>query len=518
MRQTRRSPAKRCLQYAQLLCIAVASAWLGFVAAAASGAWGGPPAPALPPGSRGPPATARPPALTGARPLELTRLLPQDAPAMVWESVTLTGHPPLVCRSDTNGAPDFEGKDVPPQVRRPAFFFPDGARAYSPLDFVTKTSDAIKDVVLAIMGSPGQPWQDGGSGGMMCRASAVTAPYWCFSSLRAFNRGRVLMVDAGWTAAGYYALLSSSAAAGGAEGWLAIVVDAQPECGMWARTARDASGLQERISVVTALPWEETGGTVDVPARTACTGTSTQGGWLPTPADEVRQSYTAQYNGSHAHEEALAVPVVDLLSVVRHHAPPLRGDAAMPDALVLLLKIDARGYEAKVLAGVRPLIAAGRVLNMLVRVNKQHSAAALGLRSAVDARTAWAAGRQTPQTTGLLDAAMGHEGLGEDRGCKIGEEDNEMVSAHLVEQIVRPLLAAGFEMLVADRGWWAAQDPFRPPERRADGEWRKGTEPGNERTHDGATLESWSRALNRRGEVDLWFYLRADAGGTRLPP
>ncbi len=62
---------------------------------------------------------------------------------------------------------------------------------------------------------------------------------------------------------------------------------------------------------------------------------------------------------------------------------------------------------------------------------------------------------------------------------------------------MRALLTLGYEMLTADRGWWAAQDPFDAA--NADGP----ATPGR------PTLREWAGKV-MRNELDVWFYLPAD--------
>jgi len=49
--------------------------------------------------------------------------------------------------------------------------------------------------------------------------------------------------------------------------------------------------------------------------------------------------------------------------------------------------------------------------------------------------------------------------------------------------------------LVADRGWWAAQDP-----------WRKKNIDRFKPLSDATTLEGWALKFTLVGEVDIWAY------------
>ena len=78
----------------------------------------------------------------------------------------------------------------------------------------------------------------------------------------------------------------------------------------------------------------------------------------------------------------------------------------------------------------------------------------------------------------------------------LDEAENSSV-ADVYVGIVQQFLELGYEVLVADRGWWAAQDPWKPEVHAQD---------AAARLPDGTSLQSWAAALTRRGAVDVWAY------------
>ncbi len=66
--------------------------------------------------------------------------------------------------------------------------------------------------------------------------------------------------------------------------------------------------------------------------------------------------------------------------------------------------------------------------------------------------------------------------------------------------IVQQFLELGYEVLVADRGWWAAQDP-----------WRAKNIDRFVPLSDGTTLEAWALKFTLVGEVDIWAYRQPNA-------
>ena len=90
---------------------------------------------------------------------------------------------------------------------------------------------------------------------------------------------------------------------------------------------------------------------------------------------------------------------------------------------------------------------------------------------------------------------------GQSRGLEISDEENAQLSAELAELVRTRLVARGFEVLVADRGWWSAQAPFTAADQPA---------------VDGMTIDEWAERLNRRSEVDIWAYLPATRAGSAM--
>jgi hypothetical protein len=97
-----------------------------------------------------------------------------------------------------------------------------------------------------------------------------------------------------------------------------------------------------------------------------------------------------------------------------------------------------------------------------------------------------------------VGAAVPTGAAGADRGLEISDAEDAELSTEIA-RLVRSLLARGFEVLCADRGWWSAQAPFTPDGGPAS---------------DGATVEGWAAKINRRSEVDVWGYLPATKAGS----
>jgi hypothetical protein len=335
----------------------------------------------------------------------------------------------------------------------------------------------------------------------------------------------VLVVDAGATLAGYFGLLAAASAAGAA-GVRTLVVESQPQCAAWAAGAGAASGFPpQRFAVQNALlagPAWHGRAALRVPARTGCALTTTQPGFFsPREGEGEGEDGGVWHAGGAAGGAArVVVPIVTLADAVEAALAP--GDEAGL-AVVLLLKLDAAGREADVLAGAAPLLDSGRVLNVIVEVNKQRMAVARGTPSALAAAARRAAeddelvaaaggagvaggagggaGTLADQAGGGGDdvgAAVPTDAAGTDRGLEISDAEDAELSAEIA-RLVRSLLARGFEVLCADRGWWSAQAPFTPDGGPAS---------------DGATVEGWAAKLNRRSEVDVWAYLPATKAGS----
>ncbi len=438
---------------------------------------------------------------------------------------------------------------LPPSAPVPAFFAVDpheggggggGAPADSPLRYVVRAEDAIRDLVYAVLASPGAV--RGGGAARTCRASTVTRPFPCMASLRHAQpwrfsgrdgggaplpaaRGGPLLVDMGFTSAGYYATLATSL------GVSALAVDTQPQCSMWARLAARANGADVAAYAAVALPpaavargaaaaaAAAAGASVRAPLRTGCLTTSTLEGhaaradvarWYsasaPQPADDASHGEAAAVAarsrvgteggapGSAAaatDADAVAIPLAagdDILCAV--YPGFCGGDAsadAGPTPAIILLKIDARGYETAAVDGLARTLAspATAPLNVVIELNKQHTAVALGLPSAVAA----GAPAPAPATDDALVAGV------ELPSFALSAEDNAAVADRYIA-LVQRMLRLGYEGLSSDRGWFAAQDPF------------SGKQAGDEaaQLHDGTSLRSWAEKAAVRGEIDLWFY------------
>ena len=421
----------------------------------------------------------------GMTPAGLLRLLPSELPPpMVKERLALTGHPPLTCRSDLSrdGNPDFEQKDVPQEMKR-SFHHVDSASVRGADDvfrYVTVAEDAIKDVVVATLASGGK--QRTGESRTSCKASPVTARWWCASSVRAVAREAktpprpLWLLDAGNTAGGYYGLLAA------AFGIHALLVDPQPQCAMWAAQGAAASGTSHLLTSVVALPGsaraDAHGASVPVRLRTGCVGSSSID-WPPSLAETARA-----YDGPPAGRALVNVSVRSLDRIVEDPA------SGVPrDALFLVLKMDASGREAEALLdGAAGLLASGRVLSVLLELNKQH-----GARREAE-------GGEPGDVPRSLLGEGGYDAAPAPRSAvHISDELNARLAAR-VARTARAMLAHGYHMLTADRGWWSAQDPFSAATDAA----------------DPALIDAWALKLMGRGEVDVWFWL-PDTQGADLP-
>jgi len=450
---------------------------------------------------------------------------------LVLEQVKLTGSPPLVSRTDIAMdpmfVPDFTNNGISPLLlppTPPTFFaasFDSLQTRKSPLGYARLTEDAVRDVVLAIISSPGRPWSNEAEEAMkefkhkapsrneadtslphlFCRAGPVTAPYWCLSSLLSSrpqllprsrsSSSKVYIIDAGATMAGYFGLLSAASAAGAA-GVHTFVIDPQPQCIEWASASAAASGFSKsRFTAINAILAGDKDNIDDmkrgknipvrVPAVTNCRGSTTQGGFIDASIIPLNAS-----------KGLVSVPRLTLSQILKNE-----------DAIILLLKLDAMGREEEVLGGLGAYLDAEKVLNVILEFNKQRSATYLKLPSAIKAEEKLLTSSSTSLYTNdvkefekeAVDAgALPSQVAGEAHGLILSDEDNEVISKLYARLISSVFLDRGFECLTADRGWWSAQSPFRR---------------GEETTQDGETLEKWANKLSRGSEVDVWCWLPA---------
>lgn len=471
-------------------------------------------------------------------------------------TLALTGHPPLVSRSDVtkDGQPDFTVFGLSPALGpAPHFFVVDpfvsgGANVAlvsdSPFRSVSSSEDTIRDVFMGVLHSPGKV-REGFGAIPVCKASPVTSPYACLTSLRmtaatkhAFTidgiprpatEGGPLVLDIGHTAGGFYGLLAASS------GVSALTIDTQPQCAMWARLSARASGVSHLINSFTAIPLppstlgklnddDKIVVTIDARVRTGCIGTLTTMqhassndvdafyGGVPssvTPGNEdgrEKTERTRKFTGTEGLEVlgneggglTVKIPVSSVDSILcATYGGGLCEDGSTTDAttpLILIAKIDARGREAAVLEGMKFLLKSPtrRPRNLLVEVNKNHIAAVLGLPSA----------KAVPNKGETIVGDMSDDALVRGYSLSsdiiISDDDNLVIAQYLMDTMTT-LMTAGYEVLVSDRGWWCAQDPFRPP---------INLDPKAPLLHDTPTsLESWADKLSRRGEVDLWAYV-----------
>lgn len=133
--------------------------------------------------------------------MEASRPFPFERISLLHHTMLLTGHPPLVSRSDASvdGLPDFTSFGLPPTIPHPQFMVVDpwvgldGSSEQTtgntrqitdnPFRYVVKNEDAVRDVVVAMLASGGHQ-RDASRAGVDCRASPVTSPFACIASLR----------------------------------------------------------------------------------------------------------------------------------------------------------------------------------------------------------------------------------------------------------------------------------------------------------------------------------------------
>lgn len=438
--------------------------------------------------------------------LRLAPLRNERVPIMHY-TLTLTGHPPLVAHSDTtsDGNPDFETFGLPASIQPPHFFVVDPhegtdaptATIDSPFRAAVRAEDTIRDIFVSALLSAGKEREGLGSGVPLCKASPVTVPFACLASLRkaspdAFSAdgapkpaalGGPLVLDIGHTAGGYYGLLAGSI------GVSALTIDTQPQCTMWARIAAAASGVSGLVDSVSAIPFDPStvarkNALVSARVRTGCVGTLTT---TPHPkradsrsfyesdaaaaenendggraaAERARkfvQTEGAPSLGGVGGGDRVDIPIasVDDILCAMYAGDFCKSSAgqidALPPPLILIAKIDARGFEDNVLAGMANVLASDalRPRNLLIEVNKNHIAARLGLPSAAKAAREQAEVPGAAVTDDVLVSGFDLDSV------DISDEDNAILAKHLI-QIMQTLLRYGYEVLVSDRGWWSAR-------------------------------------------------------------
>ena len=452
---------------------------------------------------------------------------------LVLEKVKLTGAPPLVSRTDIamdpNFVPDFSNSGLSNLLLRPSipiFFmasFDSIQSKKGPLAYARLTEDAVRDVIIAIISSPGRPWtkeaeeamkefkhkaprreirnkeqdQDKQQQQLMCRAGPVTSPYYClaslqtsrptlFSKLKSSQSSKIYIIDAGNTLAGYFGLLAAASAAGEA-GIQTLVIDSQPQCIEWAKASAAASGFSEsRFKAINAHLIVETESftrkKVRVPIVTNCRGSTTQGGFIEN---------LVNLNNS----ESINVPQMSLSEIL---------GIDTTSSIILLLKLDVMGREKIVLDGLGQLLDEKRVLNVIFELNKQRAAVWLKLASAIKVDNELLSSTSLYKESiefekeAIETGALPSQAIGEANGLILSDFENDLIAKLYADLISIVFLKRGYECLTADRGWWSAQSPFRPNE---------------ETTQDGETLEKWSKKMNRVSEVDVWCYLSATREG-----
>lgn len=502
-------------------------------------------------------ATARPPLYTALESVSsgLSPLVGESVPILHY-TLALTGHPPLVSRSDVtkDGQPDFANFGLPPALGPAPHFFvvdpfggtqPPAAAAIigdSPFRSVQAAEDTIRDVFMAVLQSPGHV-RDTFGASPVCKASPVTTPYACLASLRsspagknAFNadgtprpaaEGGPLVLDIGHTAGGFYGILAATS------GVSALTVDTQPQCTMWARLAARASGVADRVNSFAAIPIPPSSvgksgsasapATADARVRTGCIGTLTaimhaaagdvdafytkvMPAIAPEDDGRIKTEATRKFTGTEGPEALggvgggafVKIPVssVDDILCATYGGGLCEGSTAdVTTPLILIAKIDARGREAAVLDGMKRLLSspAHRPRNLLIEVNKKHIAAVLGLESA---KAVSIKGAPAAAGDAFDDALVRGYSIFDE--MTISDKDNIVLARYLMDTMTT-LMTAGYEVLVSDRGWWCAQDPFRPS---------INLDPKASLLHDQPmTLEVWADKLSRRNEVDIWAYV-----------
>ena len=114
----------------------------------------------------------------------------------------------------------------------------------------------------------------------------------------------------------------------------------------------------------------------------------------------------------------------------------------------------------------------------------------MGLPSAVEAAKNY--GSKLAPGTSVADVLVSGYDLS---AFPLSDADNAIVSKTFLT-LAQGLLDAGYELLVSDRGWWAAQESFNAENlRTTDGKLK-----------DSTTLESWAEKVSQRTEIDLWAY------------
>ena len=450
-------------------------------------------------------ALRRPPDVKGTAVISIAQALPgEKPPPLVEETVQLTGAPPLVVWSDrsVDGNPDFDHRGAPvttsfkivnPDAALKSAGGGDdvtGARAWDNVyQYTVKSEDAIKDIFIATLSSPGK--RRGSDPRVSCKASPVTAKWLCRAALTAAfgdeaKTPPLWILDAGSTSAGYYGLLAAS------HGIPSLLIEPQPHCAYWGRLSAEASGAASLIHQVTAFPdGPRSDGSayphvpVPVRMRSGCIGTSSID-WPPT-AEQV----AAAYRGADGGLKLTDVPRKSIDEIV---ADP--GSGVPKGALFLVVKVDASGREDDVLRGMSGMLASKRALSVIVEINKQHLARRFGLGTLEGGGDASSIVRDaTKGKNGYDPAPFPRQRLA------ISDGDNAILGSHIAG-LVRSMFAHGYEMLTADRGWWAAQDPYNAA-----------TD-----AQDPSVLDTWAQKVMKHGEMDLWFYLpdRMGPGGEAL--
>ena len=423
-------------------------------------------------------------------------------------TLALTGHPPLVVNSDmtSDGNPDFGAFGLPASIQAPHFFVVDPhegsdapvAAIDSPFRAAVRAEDTIRDIFVSALLSSGKKREGLGSGQPVCKASPVTIPFACLASLRtispdAFSAdgkpkpaalGGPLVLDIGHTAGGYYGLLAGSV------GVSALTIDTQPQCTMWARIAAAASGVSGLVDSFSAIPFDPSAVSrqstlVSARVRTGCVGTLTT---TPHPKrSDSRRFYESEITAAEDNNDGGRAVAERARKFVQTEGAPSLGDVgggdrvdipiasvddilcamyagdfcessaavqidSLPPPLIIIAKIDARGYEDNVLAGMENMLAneALRPRNLLIEVNKNHIAARLGLASAAKAAREKA---DVPGAAVTDDVLVSGYDLDD---VNISDEDNAVLAKHLIK-IMQTLLRQGYEVLVSDRGWWSAR-------------------------------------------------------------
>jgi len=205
-------------------------------------------------------------------------------------------------------------------------------------------------------------------------------------------------------------------------------------------------------------------------------------------ARNFRQTELSDALGDVGGNAFVELPVVQAEDIICSVHPSLcaSGSKAPP---IMLLKIDARGREVSALLSLQNILASSNApLNVVLELNKQHSAVSMRLASAKAA--AAGAGIELPE---LPDRPTDEELVAGLRipSFALTEDENVAVGAVYVG-IVQQFLELGYEVLVADRGWWAAQDP-----------WRQENLDSFKPLKEGITLDEWSIKFNMMGEVDI---------------